>query len=104
MAISVHDVEFWEVETQNFNFLKKMKTDSKANFHPTTFKCSELARASAGSVPRYAIFFGALLILFSFSCQFDLAFWAFLAPFAVEVGRWEGHGAGVLLLAMVPRL
>ena len=50
------------------------------------------------------IFFGALLILFSFSCQFDLAFWVFLAPLAVEVGRWEGHGAGVLLLAMVPRL
>jgi len=44
------------------------------------------------------------LILFSFSCQFDLAFWAFLAPFAVEVGRWGGHGAVVLLLAMVPRL
>ena len=27
-----------------------------------------------------------------------------LAPFAVEVGRWGGHGAAVLLLAMVPRL
>jgi len=50
------------------------------------------------------LFFGALLILFSFSCQFDLAFWAFLVPFAVEVGRWEDHGAVVLLLAMVPRL
>ena len=29
------------------------------------------------------LFFGAHLILFSFSCQFDLAFWAFLVPFAV---------------------
>ena len=66
--------------------------------------CPDLARASAGSIPRYADFLGALLILFSFSCQFDLAFWAFLAPFAVEVGRWEDHGAVVLLLAMVPRL
>ena len=39
VAISGHGVEFWEVETQNFNFLKKMKTDSKAKFHPTTFTC-----------------------------------------------------------------
>ena len=39
VAISGHDVEFWEVETQNFNFLKKMKFDSKAKFHPTTFNC-----------------------------------------------------------------
>ena len=57
-----------------------------------------------GSVPWYASFFWQLLILFSFSCQFDLAFWAFLVHFAVEVGRWENHGAVVLLLAMVPRL
>ena len=60
--------------------------------------------AAPGSVPQYAIIFSALLILFSFSCQFDLAFWAFLVPFAVEVGRWEDHGAVVLLLAMVLRL
>ena len=50
------------------------------------------------------LFFGAHLILFSFSCQFDLAFGVFLAPLAVEVGRWESHCAGVLLLAMVLRL
>ena len=65
----------------------------------------DLARVLPGSVPVVCTFlFWQLLILFSFSCQFDLAFGAFLAPFAVEVGRWEGHGAGVLLLAMVPRL
>ena len=41
-----------------------------------------------------------LLILFSFSCQFDLAFWAFLAPCAVEVGRWVDHGPAAVLAAL----
>ena len=78
--------------------------DASRNLFAERERDPELARVFPGSVPRYATFFGALLILFSFSCQFDLAFWAFLAPFAVEVGRWGGHGAAVLLLAMVPRL
>ena len=37
VAIMRHGVEFWMLDTQNFNFLKKMKTAPNGTFHPKTF-------------------------------------------------------------------
>ena len=44
VAIMRHGVEFWMLDTQNFNFLKKMKTAPNCTFHPKTFICCGVGR------------------------------------------------------------